>query len=337
MGPKKIFLFEIEPWEEEYFKDKFNGQAELRFYADRLSAANAELAAEADYLATFIYSDLTHSTLEQLKKLRGIATMSVGCDHIDVEEATRRGIIVSNVPSYGPNTVAEHTIALLLALSRRVVESVERTKAGDYDYKGLSGWDLMGKTIGIVGTGKIGSQVARICFGLGMKILANDSKPNPELTEKYQAKYVDLDQLVSQSDVITLHLPMSTDNKHLIGPKQFAQMKHGVVILNTARGGLIDTNELIKALESGKVAQAGLDVLEDEPLLKEEKEFFSPHFKLRDYQLALADHTLMHHPKVIITPHNAFNSRESLRNILTTTVENLEGMLEDDPVNVVSH
>lgn len=336
MEGKKVVFFEVEDWEKKFFDDKLGSKAQIEFNSDRLTLDNIHLAESADVLAVFVYSDLSHQVLEHLQNLKGIATMSVGYDHIDLGEAMRRHITISNVPTYGPNTVAEHAMALMMALARNLFPSVERTKEAEYDYSGLSGWDIQGKTLGIVGTGKIGTIVARIAHGLGMKLIAFDPHPNQELVDKYSLEYLELPELLKRADVITLHVPMSETNKHLISREQFALMKKGVVLINTARGGLVDTDALLEALDNGTVAQAGIDVLEDEGLLKEEKEFFSSYFKLKDYQTALADHALMRHPNVIVTPHNAFNSKESLRNILQTTVENIEGLLEGDPINVVN-
>lgn len=334
-GRTKVTFFEVEPWEKKFFEDRLGGKAELIFHDERLTEDNVDLARGSDYLGVFVYSDVSEKVLGSLTGVKGIATMSVGTDHIDLEETKKKKIIVANVPDYGPNTVAEHAMALLLSLSRNIVPSVDRTREGDYDYVGLSGWDLMGKTLGVVGTGKIGAHVARIANGLGMKLIAFDPHPNQELIDKFQVQYMELPELLKQADVITLHVPMSEENKHLLGPDEFKQMKDGVVVINTARGGLIDPDALLDALNSGKVAQAGLDVLEDEGLLKEEKEFFSPYFKLKDYQTTLINHALMRNPKVLVTPHNAFNSKEALHNILDTTVKNLEGMMEGSPVNVV--
>lgn len=337
MEGKTVTFFEIEPWEQGYIKDKLGDKLGLEFFPHRLTHDNIHEAEKAQYLVTFIYSDLSEKTLERLPQLKGIATMSVGTDHISLPFAASHHITVSNVPAYGPNTVAEHTMALLLAMSRNIVPSVERTREGVYEYAGLSGWDLMGKTLGVVGTGKIGAHVTRIAFGLNMKLLGFDPKPNPELTEKYGMEYVSLPQLFHASDVITLHVPLMPENQHMLSKEQFSQMKRGVVLLNTARGGLVDVDALLEALESGIVSQAGIDVLEEEGLLKEEKEFFSPYFKLQEYQTALANHKLMSHPKVLLTPHNAFNSKESLKNILDTTIANIEGMTSGDPVNIATH
>lgn len=333
----KIVFFEVDQYEQELFREKLGGEGELVFYPHRLTHDNIDEAKTADYIVSFIYSDLSDRMLDQLPNLKGIATMSVGTDHIGLEETTRRSIPVCNVPAYGPNTVAEHAAALLLALSRRIVESVDRTREGVYEYTGLTGWDLKGKTIGIVGTGKIGAHVARIANGFEMKIIAYDPHPNTELTEKYGVEFMEMPQLLHRSDVVTLHVPLTPETKHMIGQEQFSQMKPGMVLINTARGALVDPNALLDALEKGVISQAGIDVLEDEGILKEEKEFFSSYFKLQDYQTALANHALMRHPKVIVTPHNAFNSKEALQNITQTTVDNIKGMLSGDRVNQVNH
>lgn len=334
MGGKKVFFYEVDAAEQEYFTQVLEHKAELYFSPHRLTYDNVAEAAEADYIVSFIYSDLSHRSLDQLKNLKGIATMSVGIDHIDVDEAARRNIKISNVPAYGPNTVAEHTIALLLAMSRNIVPSVERTRAEIYDYAGLTGWDLMGRTLGIIGTGKIGAHVARIAWGLGMKIIAFDPKPNQTLVDRFDVQYLAFDDVLKTADVLTLHVPGSAENKHLLSKEQFALMKRGVVLLNTARGSLIDPEALIMALDQGTVFQAGLDVLEEEGLLKEEKQFFSQYFDMKSYQTALANHELMRNPRVLVTPHNAFNSREALANILQTTAQNVEGMLTNDFINV---
>ncbi|HSX41967.1 MAG TPA: NAD(P)-dependent oxidoreductase [Candidatus Saccharimonadales bacterium] len=336
MEGKRVVFFEVEPWEQDFLRDKLEHHAELSFFSHRLTFDNVHEAENANYIAAFIYSDFSQTVLDKLPHLKGLATMSVGCDHIDLPEAARRKIIVSNVPNYGPNTVAEQTMALLLALSRNIVPSVERTRHGEYDYTGLSGWDLNGKTIGVVGTGKIGALVAQAAKGLGMKVVGYDPKPNPAVAQKTGLEYMPLPELLKQSDVITLHVPLCDETKHMLSTEQFKQMKKGAVLINTARGGLVDINALIEALDNGTVAQAGLDVLEDENILKEERQLFSKYFNLHDYQTAMADHVLMRDPRVIVTPHNAFNSKESLHNILQTTVDNIVGMMTGDATNIVN-
>lgn len=335
MEGRRVVFFEVDKQEEEYFRDHLHG-FDLTFHGHRLTPNTISDAEGADIISSFIYSDLKARTLDLLRDLKGIATMSVGTNHIDMELAKERQITVCNVPAYGANTVAEHTVALLLALSRQIISSVNRTREGNFDYRGLTGWDVMGKTLGLIGTGKIGAHVAQIAHGLGMRVVAYDTKPNSDLTKKFDVEYLSLPQLFHSSDIISLHCPLIDTNKHLIGKEQFSQMKRGVVLINTARGALVDTRALLEALDDGRVSQAGIDVLEDEELIHEEKEFFSPYFQLSDYQTAMADHALMRHPNVIVTPHNAFNSKEALRNILATTVKNIQGLAESDPVNVVS-
>lgn len=333
----KIVFFEVDRYEQEIFQEKLAGSGELIFYPHRLTHDNVDEAKSADYLVSFIYSDFSEKILDQLPQLKGIATMSVGTDHISLVEATRRDIPVANVPAYGPNTVAEHAAALMLAMSRRIVDSVDRTREGVYEYTGLTGWDLKGKTLGIIGTGKIGAHLARIANGFQMRLVAYDPMPNEKLSEEFGIEYLSMPQLLHTADVISLHVPLTKETQHMIAREQFEQMKPGIVVINTARGGLIDPDALLEALESGKVSQAGIDVLEDEGLLKEEKEFFSKYFKLADYQTALANHALMRHPKVIVTPHNAFNSKEALQNIIQTTVDNIKSMLDGEPHNLVNH
>lgn len=335
MEGKRVVFFEVEEWEQDFFRDKLGNKAELTFYPHRLTPDVVDEAARAEYVSTFIYSDLSHRVLDHLRNLKGIVTMSVGTDHIDLEECERRNINVANVPAYGPNTVAQHAMALLLALSRKIVPSVERTREGIYQYTGLTGWDLKGKTLGIIGTGKIGSTVAQMAKGFEMRLIAYDPKPNQQLGERLGMEYMSLQQVLHSADVITLHVPLIDQTKHMLNEEAFKQMKPGMVVINTARGALIDMNALLAALESGVVSEAGIDVLDDEGLLKEEKQFFSKYFQLEDYQNAMAEHALMRHPKVLVTPHNAFNSKEALRNIMQTTVDNLEGMLDGDLVNLV--
>lgn len=336
MEGKKIVFFEVDASEQQFFKDELEHHAELVFYPHRLTHDNVHEAESANLLVSFIYSDLSQPILDKLRHLKGIVTMSAGYDHIDLNETARRGITVCNVPAYGPNTVAEHTAALLLALSRNIVPSVERTRTGVYEYAGLTGWDLMGKTLGVVGTGKIGSLVARIGWGLGMRLMAYDPHPNAQLAEHFGVTYASLEEVLKNSDVVTLHVPYTPANKHMLGQREFGMMKKGAVLLNTARGALVDPQALIDALNSGTISQAGIDVLEDEGLLKEERQFFSKYFSLQDYQTTLADHELMRDPRVLVTPHNAFNSKESLHNILKTTVEAITGLMEGDPINVVN-
>jgi D-lactate dehydrogenase len=243
---------------------------------------------------------------------------------------------VSNVPSYGETTVAEHTFALLLTIARRLPESIERVKGGNFMPSGLTGFELRGKTIGVIGVGSIGTNVIKIARGFGMNVIVFKRTPDYALEKELGCKFVELPILYQQSDIVTLHIPYTKETHHYVSDEAFSQMKDGVVLLNTARGALIDTTALLKALESGKVKAAGLDVLEEEPLLEEEKDLLSQDFDKEKLFTILQDHMLLNHPKVVITPHNAFNSEEALKKIVETTHENLSAFVSGVPLNVVS-
>ena len=309
----------------------------LIFVEEHLSAETAAKAKGCKAIAIFIYSEIDKEVIEKLPELKLIATMSTGFDHIDLAAAKERKIVISNVPTYGENTVAEHTFALILALSRKTVESVDRTRQGDFTLKGLRGFDLKGKTIGVVGTGHIGLHVIRIAKGFEMNVFAYDVKKDPPAAKKLGFKYVDLETLLKDSDIITLHCPYNKATHHLINGINIAKIKKGAVLINTARGGLVETHALLKALKDGTIAAAGLDVLEEECNIKEEKQLLTKGFaKECDLKTMLENHMLLNQKNVIITPHNAFNSREALLRILNTTVENINAFAKKKPINVVA-
>lgn len=328
----QIAFFGLESWEKEYFERELNSH-DLRFFDTSLEETTGLESAEV--LVVFIHSTIDAGILDKLTNLKFIATMSTGYDHIDLTECKKRGIVVSNVPSYGEATVAEHAFALLLAISRRIIESVDRAKNGEFSPKGLTGFELRGKTLGVVGVGSIGTHVIKIAKGFGMNVLAYKRTPDLVLEQKLGFKFVDLDILYKQSDVISLHIPYAKETHHFINSDSFSVMKDGVVILNTARGGLIDNMALLQALTSGKVKAAGLDVLEEEPLLLEEKELLTKHYEKEKIMSLLQDHMLISHPNVVITPHNAFNSKEALHKIIETTYENISSFFSHSPINVV--
>ena len=330
----KYAYFELEDWEKEYFQREIH-DVEQVFFDAPLSVETPDIAS-FDVVVTFIHSQINKEMLDKMPNLKYITTMSTGFDHIDMEECARRSIPVSNVPSYGETVVAEHTFALLLAVSRRLIESVERVKNGNFMPSGLTGFELRGKTIGVIGVGSIGTNVIRIARGFGMNAIVYKRTPDYALEKELGCKFVELPILYQQSDIVSLHIPYSKDTHHFISDEAFSQMKDGVVIINTARGALIDTDALLKALDSGKVKAAGLDVLEEEPLLEEEKDLLSKDFDKDKILTVLQDHMLVNHPKVIITPHNAFNSNEALKKIVETTHENLVAFASNAPVNVVS-
>lgn len=292
---------------------------------------------DAEALSVFVESVVDRTVLDQLPNLKFIATRSTGHDHIDMEECRRRGIVVSYVPSYGENTVAEHAFALILALSRKIFQSYERTERMNFNREGLRGFDLRGKTLGVVGTGRIGQHSVRIGLAFGMRVVAYDPYPKPELAEKEGFNYTkSLDELLKQSDVITLHVPYTPETHHLINKDNVQAIKRGAILVNTARGGLIDTEALLWALEEKVLSGAGLDVIEGEKDMFEEISLLSKGFpKDKDIATLLRNHILVARDDVIVTPHNAFNSLEAVRRIFDTTVENISGYMEGTLKNVV--
>ncbi len=329
----KYAFFELENWEKEYFQREITNN-ELVFFDEPLSPETPGLET-FDVVIIFIHSQMNKELLDKMPNLKFITTMSTGFDHIDSEECKNRNILISNVPSYGETIVAEHTFALLLAISRRLPESMERVKEGDFMPSGLTGFELRGKTIGVIGVGSIGTNVIRIARGFGMNAIVYKRTPDYALEKELGCKFVELPLLYQQADIISLHIPYTKETHHYVGEEQFNMMKDGVVIINTARGALIDSMALLKALESGKVKAAGLDVLEEEPLLEEEKDLLSLSFEKDKLMAILEDHMLVKHPNVIVTPHNAFNSNEALHKIVETTHQNLTGFMNNMPLNVV--
>lgn len=331
----KIAFFEIEGWEKEYISKRL-GESEFLFSEDVLSLENIDKVSDCNIISPFIYSKINKDILDKLPNLKFIATRSTGFDHIDINIAKEKGISISNVPSYGENTVAEHTFALILALSRKIFPSIERTKRGDFSLDGLRGFDLKGKTIGIVGSGHIGQHVARIAKGFEMNVIVFDVKEDKKLAKSLGFKYVSFEDLLSNSDIITLHAPYNEKTHHLINVNNINLIKKGAYLINTARGGLIETNALIEALGSNILAGAGLDVLEEECFVKEERQILSKEFpKTCNLQTVLQNHILLQQKNVIITPHNAFDSKEALERILETTIENIESFIKNKQINKV--
>ena len=332
----KIVFFEAEKWECDILQQACCNH-EVVFTDEELGTANVGLYRDADIISPFVHSVLDHSVLDCFEHLKFIATRSTGYDHIDLEYCTRNAIPVSNVPVYGDQTVAEHVFALLLAISHKIPEAINRTRKGDFSQKGLQGFDLQGKTLGVIGTGAIGKRVVEIAQGFRLNVLACDPKPDYVFADRYNVSYVDLDGLLEQSDVVTLHVPGSKSAKHLLSDREFSRMKRGVVLINTARGSIVDTQALLYALADGKVSAAGLDVLPDEPSIREEAELIRSFFdKKHDLETLFANHVLQHMRNVIVTPHSAFNTKEAVERILKTTGENIVGFIEGAPRNLVN-
>lgn len=330
----KLACFELMDWEKDYLSEKFGNTLEISFNSEILSSESVSTARDAEGIVVFIYSTVNKQVLDQMPNLKFIATMSTGFDHIDVEECKRRNITISTVPTYGENTVAEHAFALIFAISRRLIESNARVREGNFSPTGLTGFDLFGKTLGVIGIGNIGTHVIRIAKGIGMEVLGYKRTPDPKLAADLGFRFVTMGELLSQSDIITVHVPYNQETHHMLNQDAFSKMKNGVIIINTARGAIIDTTALVGALQSGRVAAAGLDVLEEESMIREEHELLHKEFPIEDLRTVLENHMLLNNPKVVITPHNAFNSREALMRILRTTEENINGFLSGNPKNL---
>ncbi|OGX48985.1 MAG: hydroxyacid dehydrogenase [Omnitrophica WOR_2 bacterium RIFCSPLOWO2_12_FULL_63_16] len=333
----RAVFFETAPWERRFLARALKPlRFSARFITTPLTDASLPTARHAPIVSVFIYSRLTRSLLARLRGTRLIASRSTGFDHIDLSACRARKISVANVPAYGENTVAEHTFALILSLSRNVHKAYVRTVKGDFSLEGLQGFDLKGKTLGVVGAGKIGMHVIKMAKGFGMDVLAYDTRKDPFLSEVLDFRYVSLAELLRRADIVSLHLPYAPMTHHLMNRQTFRLMKRGALLINTARGGLIDTHALVWALDEGALGGAGLDVLEGEELVKEERQLLEKEFSKERLVTALKNHILLHRENVVITPHIAFDSREALQRILETTVSNIANFLQGTPVNLVS-
>lgn len=330
----KIVFVELEKWEEDYIKNSVS-DLEVVLTSEKLDDSTVAKYQDAEILSTFIYSSLTKEILEKLPNLKFIATRSMGFDHIDLDACRSRGIKVANVPTYGAHTVAEHTFSLILAISRKLIPSVEQAKKGDFSSEGLEGFDLNGKTLGVVGTGNIGKNVASLGLSFGMKVLAFSKHQDQDLVSK-GVNYVTLDELLAQSDIVTLHLPHNSETEHIINMQNINKFKKGAVLINTARGALVETQAIADGLSSGILSAAGLDVLEEEVHLREEAELLSSEYlKNVDIKTELLNHVLLTKDNVVITPHNAFNSKEAVTEILGTTIANIKSYINNTPINLV--
>ena len=332
-----LYFFETNDREQQYLTQHLPGET-LHFRADPLTtAAQAkEIAHDAEIVSPFVRSRLSADVIEHLTHLKLIATRSTGFDHINVPSAESRAIPVCNVPTYGENTVAEHTFALILALSRNLHKAYVRTVAGNFSLDGLQGFDLKGKTLGVVGVGHIGEYVMRIAKGFGMHLLACDPLVDMTKADHFDFTYVSLEELLGRADIVTLHAPANAATRHLIGAHNIKQFKRGALLINTARGELVDTEALLSALDDGTLRGAGLDVLEGEEVFSEEKQLLqNPQASEASLRQALRNRSLLQRPDLVFTPHIAFDSAEAVERILDTTVANIKAYRAGKPQHQV--
>ena len=314
----KVSIFSTKSYDRQFFTAaNAQYQHELTFLEPRLDRQTALLAKDAIAVCVFVNDEVDQTTIEVLANLnvRLLALRSAGYNHVDVQAAKHLGIKLVRVPAYSPYAVAEHTVGLILTLNRKLHRAYNRVREGNFSLEGLLGFDLHDRTIGIIGTGRIGSIFAKIMTGFGCKVLAYDLYHNPEC-EAIAVEYVDLPQLLSQSDIISLHCPLSPETHHLINEEAIAQMKPHAMLINTSRGALIDTDAVITALKSSQIGALGLDVYEQESKL-----FFEDHSDriLQDDTFA----RLMTFPNVMITGHQAFFTEDAMRAIAEVTLANI--------------
>ena len=314
----KVSIFSTKSYDRQFFTAaNAQYQHELTFLEPRLDRQTALLAKDAIAVCVFVNDEVDQATIEVLANLnvRLLALRSAGYNHVDVQAAKNLGIKLVRVPAYSPYAVAEHTVGLILTLNRKLHRAYNRVREGNFSLEGLLGFDLHDRTIGIIGTGRIGSIFAKIMTGFGCKVLAYDLYHNPEC-EAIAVQYVDLPQLLSQSDIISLHCPLSPETHHLINEEAIAQMKPHAMLINTSRGALIDTDAVITALKSSQIGALGLDVYEQESKL-----FFEDHSDriLQDDTFA----RLMTFPNVMITGHQAFFTEDAMRAIAEITLANI--------------
>lgn len=323
----RIILFSSKSYDQQSFsRAHLPDDWQVSFQEAHLREDSASLAEGYEVVCAFINDDLNAAVLQQLAAggTRLIALRSAGYNHVDLHAAQALGLTVVRVPAYSPHAVAEHAVALIMTLNRRTHRAFNRTREGDFSLHGLTGFDLYQKNVGIIGAGQIGLTFARIMAGFGCQLLIHDPTPIAELPAG--ARQVTLDELLEGSDIISLHCPLNTATQHLINAARLQQMRHGVMLINTGRGALIDTPALIGALKSGQLGYLGLDVYEEEAEL-----FFEDHSQqpLQDDVLA----RLLSFPNVLITAHQAFLTHEALAAIATTTRDNIAAWYRGAPIN----
>ncbi|SHJ35924.1 2-hydroxyacid dehydrogenase [Pseudozobellia thermophila] len=315
----KVLIYSAKDFEIPFLRKANKGNHKITYLREALDSETALKAMGFEAVSIFSGDDASSLVLEKLWHLgvRYISLRSAGYNNINLNVAKKLGFRVANAPDYSPHAIAEHAVALLLALNRKLILANERVHRYNFVQNGLMGFNLHGKTLGIIGTGRIGSTMAGITHGFGCPILAHDPKPDYGLTERFNLTYTSLDEVCMNSDIISLHLPLSQENHHLIDAEKLALMKPGALLINTSRGALVDTKALIEALNKNQLKGYGADVYENERGV-----FFRDHSKngIRDEQLK----KLLSLPNVLLTPHQAFMTKEALARIAEITFVNID-------------
>ncbi len=315
----KVLVYSAQDYITPYLKKANKEKHTLTFIKEALSSETAMKAVGYDAISIFSVDEASFVTIEKLKDfgVKYITLRSAGYDNVNLIAASKSHIKVANVPAYSPYAIAEHATSLLLALNRKLITSNQRVARYNFDINTLIGFDLNKKTVGIIGTGKIGSIMCKIMHGFGCKLIAYDIEENHDLIEHYNLKYLPLQSLCEQADIISLHVPLNKETHQLINEDLLSKMKDGVVIINTARGRVIHTEHVLNALKSGKIGALGIDVYENEKNI-----FFQDHsHDIPDDTMLISLNKM---PNVLITGHHAFLTEEALTNIAETTIYNLD-------------
>ncbi len=328
----KVALFSARDYDKAFFvKANQHFCLDISYFDTELNSQSLSLCQGFEAICLFVTDSLNAEDINTLSKMgvKFIALRSAGFNHIDIDACQKHQITVCHVPTYSPNAVAEHTFALLLTLNRKTHKAYFRIKEQNFSLKGLMGFDLYQKTLGIIGLGHIGQALAKIALGFGMKVIAYDPKPDALFMQEHAITPVDFDGLLKVSDVISLNCPLTSANRHMISEAAIHKMKDGVVLLNTGRGGLVDAKALIAGLKRHKFHSVGLDVYEQESHI-----FFEDHS-----DDIIDDDTLMRlttFPNVLITSHQGFFTVEAMNNIVQTTLENIQSFAKGKPINTIS-
>lgn len=325
----KIGFFGVKSWEREIIEKEI-GKLDsfgIGIFEGEVQD-NMELAVKYDIISPFIYSKMDKEVLCKLPNLKMIAVRATGIDSVDTDECHKRKIEVANVPTYGSKTVAEYTFALMLGITRKIVEAHQSVENGEFSPEGLTGIDLDGKTLGVIGVGNIGQNVIKIARAFGMKVLGVDAKLPPEVAKKIGCKMVDLETCLKDADIVTLHVPSLPETYHLINKQNIKLMKKGSYLVNTSRGPVVEAAAIVWALNNKTLAGAALDVIEEESMVESMSVIMSRKITKDDLQDILSFHMLRDRDDVIFTPHNAFNTKEAIGRIVATTVENIKKFMQ---------
>ena len=321
----KVLFYSIKEYESSSLLNENNNRFDVTLETKALSLQTADLAKGFDAVCIFANDDASAAVIESLKKngVRYIAIRAAGFDNVDIAAANEAEIVVANVPQYSPHAIAEHAILMMLALNRKLILSHEQVCRKDFTVNKLVGFDMYKKKVGIIGTGKIGSIVAKILHGFGCTIMAYDAVEDVHLMNNYDVHYVGLNTLCSFSDIITIHVPLNKETKYLVNEKLIRQMKKGAMLINTARGAIVKTDDVLAALQSGQIGSYAMDVYE------REKGIFFYDYSGKNLDDPLLT-TLLNMPNVLVTPHQAFATSDALKNIASTTFASVASWSEND-------